>query len=238
MSEVNWLMIVTAAILIVAGLLGYINGLIKTILNLVLGAVTLALVVWVSPRVCDFIQEQTALPGYIQEKAEEIVLQQAEQKLAEGITLERLGLEEFIEELPLLPAMKDAVLKSEGFMAQGLLEIEPLASYIGEVVAEKVIVLIGYFATFMVVFVALRLLAFLLDVIGHLPLINGINKLTGLAAGLAEGLVVVWILGICLTLIGTTELGQSAAVCIQESKFLSVVYGYNLLQEMIFWAFG
>ena len=238
MSEVNWLMIVTAAILIVAGLLGYINGLIKTILNLVLGAVTLALVVWVSPRVCDFIQEQTALPGYIQEKAEEIVLQQAEQKLAEGITLERLGLEGFIEELPLLPAMKDAVLKSEGFMAQGILEIESLASYIGEVVAEKVIVLIGYFATFMVVFVALRLLAFLLDVIGHLPLINGINKLTGLAAGLAEGLVVVWILGICLTLIGTTELGQSAAVCIQESKFLSVVYGYNLLQEMIFWAFG
>ena len=238
MSEVNWLMIVTAAILIVAGLLGYINGLIKTILNLVLGAVTLALVVWVSPRVCDFIQEQTALPGYIQEKAEEIVRQQAEQKLAEGITLERLGLEGFIEELPLLPAMKDAVLKSEGFMAQGILEIESLASYIGEVVAEKVIVLIGYFATFMVVFVALRLLAFLLDVIGHLPLINGINKLTGLAAGLAEGLVVVWILGICLTLIGTTELGQSAAVCIQESKFLSVVYGYNLLQEMIFWAFG
>ena len=97
---------------------------------------------------------------------------------------------------------------------------------------------IGYFFTFVVVFVALRILAFVLDVIGRLPLINGINKMTGLAAGLAEGLIVVWILGIALTLIGTTKLGQSAAVCVQESKFLSVIYGYNLLQELIFFAFG
>jgi len=231
-------MVVTAAILIVAGLLGYINGLIKTILNLVLGAVTLALVVIISPRVCTFLQEQTPLPGYIQTKAESIVLEQADKKLQEGISLEELGLDEFVEELPFLPAIKDAVLESEQFQAQSQQGVKNLAAYAGQVVAEKVIVLIGYFATFVVVFVALRILAFVLDIIGHLPLINGINKMTGLVAGLAEGLVVVWILGIALTLFGTTELGQSAALCVQESKFLSVIYGYNLLQEMIFWVFG
>ena len=238
MNEVNWLVVVTAAILIVAGLLGYINGLIKTILNLVLGAVTLALVIFISPRVCTFLQEQTPLPGYIQTKAENIVIEQAESKLQEGISLEQLGVDGFIEELPFLPAMKEAVLESEWFIAQASQEIQELASHVGAVVADKVIVLIGYFATFIVVFVVLRILAFVLDIIGHLPLINGINKMTGLAAGLAEGLVVVWILGIGLTLIGTTKLGQSAAVCVQESKFLSVIYGYNLLQELVFWMFG
>lgn len=238
MNDINWLMVVTAAILIVAGILGYINGLIKTILNLVLGAVTLVLVVLVSPKVCAFLQEQTPLPGYIQAKVESIVLEKAEEKRKEGISLEQLGMDEFVEELPFLPAMKDAVLESDAFQTQASQEIQELASNVGTVMAEKVIVLIGYFSTFVVVFVALRILAFLLDIIGHLPLINGINKMTGLVAGLAEGLVVVWILGIGLTLVGTTELGQSAALCIQESKFLSVVYGYNLLQELVFWMFG
>ena len=237
MNEINWLMVVTAAILIVAGLLGYINGLIKTILNLVLGAVTFALVVFVSPYVCDYLQEQTPLPGFIQTKVESIVLEKAEEKLQEGISLEQLGLDGLVEELPFLPAMKDAVLESERFQEQATQEVRELASDIGAVVAEKVIVLIGYFSTFVVVFVALRILAFVLDVIGHLPLINGINKMTGLVAGLAEGLVVVWILGIGLTLIGTTELGQSAALCVRESKVLSVIYEYNLLQEIVFWIF-
>lgn len=235
MNDINWLMVVTAAILIVAGMLGYINGLIKTILNLVLGAVTLVLVVLVSPRVCTFLQEETPLPGYIQTKAESIVIEQAEKKLQEGISLDQLGVDGFVEELPFLPAMKDAVLESDLFKEQASQGIQELASNVGAVIADKVIVLVGYFATFVVVFVVLRILAFVLDVIGHLPLINGINKMTGLVAGLAEGLVVVWILGIGLTLISTTALGQSAALCVQESKILSVIYGYNLLQELVFW---
>ena len=237
MGDINWLMVVTAAILIVAGMLGYINGLIKTILNLVLGIVTLVLVVLVSPRVCTFLQEQTPLPDYIQTKTEVIVIEQAEKKLQEGVSWEQLGAEAFVEELPFLPAMKDAVLESDLFHAQASLEIQQLASAVAGVIADKVIILIGYFSTFVVVFIALRIVAFVLDIIGRLPLINGINKMAGLAAGLAEGLVVVWILGIGLTLFSTTALGQSAAACVQESKFLSIVYGYNLLQELVFWMF-
>ena len=238
MNDVNWLLVVTAAILIVAGMLGYIHGLIKTILNLVLGAVTLVLVILVSPRVCTFLQEETPLPGYIQTKVETVVWEQVEQQRQEGVSMEQLGLEEFVDALPFLPALKDAVLESEtlqGPVQQGL---ETVISGIGTAISEKVVVLIGYFATFVVVFVALRILAFVLDIIGHLPILNGINKLTGLAAGLVEGLVVVWILGIVLTMMSTTQIGQSAALCIQENTFLSVIYGYNLLQEMIFWVIG
>mgnify|MGYP007121872190 CR=1 FL=1 len=57
MMDGNWLMVVTAAILIIGGLLGYINGLIKTILNLVIGMITLVLVLVVLHH------EQKALDG-------------------------------------------------------------------------------------------------------------------------------------------------------------------------------
>ena len=99
MSDVNWLMVVTAAILIVAAMLGYINGLIKTILNLVLGIVTLVLVVVMSPKVCEFLQDKTPLPEYIQTKAEKIVYEQVENKIREGISWDQLELEELVDEL-------------------------------------------------------------------------------------------------------------------------------------------
>ena len=234
MNEVNWLMVVTAAILIVASMLGYINGLIKTVLNLVLGIVTLVLVMVFSPRVCDFLQESTPIHSYIEVKAENVVRNQIQQQQQQGMDLEQLGQEAFVEGLPFLPAMKDAILENEQlkeYAAQGL---EQMTLYIGDTVADLVVTLIGYFATFVVVYLALRIVAFVLDIVGKLPLIHDINKITGLAAGLIEGLLAVWILGIVLTMTATTQLGQSAAQCIEESMFLRILYGNNLLQQIFF----
>ena len=108
--------------------------------------------------------------------------------------------------------------------------------YISEAISGQIIVLMAYFATFLVVFFALRIAVFLLNILEHLPLVHGVNKFAGLLAGLAEGLVAIWILGIVLSVIGTTPLGQSAAECIRKSVFLQVLYGNNLLQQIIFWS--
>lgn len=237
MGDVNWLVVVTAAILIVAALLGYINGLIKTILNLVLGVVTLILVLVVSPHVCTYLQEETSLPTYINEKVETVVWEQIEQMRADQseVVLDQEGTVELVESLPFLPALKDAVLKNEQVDEYANQGIERFADFVSSTVSEKIVILIAYVATFVIVFFALRILAFLLNIAEHLPLIHGLNKMAGLAFGLAEGLLAVWILGMILSAVGTTGLGQSAAQCISESKFLSILYGHNLLQYIIFW---
>ena len=235
MNDVNWLTVVTVAILTVSAMLGYINGLIKTVLNVVLGVVTLILVMTFSPKVCDFLQEKTPLPVYIQEKTETIVWEEIQQRQQGSVSLGEEELEELVGDLPFWPGLKDEILKEEWLGQITTQESKAVASYISAVVSEKLVILISYVSTFLVVYVALRILAFLLDIIGRLPLINGINKLTGLFAGLAEGLILVWILGILLTIFGTSSLGQSAMQCMEESKFLSILYGYNLLQKILFW---
>ena len=78
MMDGNWLMVVTIVILAAGALLGYINGLIKTVLNLVIGAVTLVLVLLLSPRVSSYLQTQTSLPNYIESRVEAVVWEQAE----------------------------------------------------------------------------------------------------------------------------------------------------------------
>ncbi len=237
-GDMNWLLIATAAILIVGALLGYINGLIKTILNLVIGIVTLVLVLFLSPQVCTFLQEKTELPAYVNQKVEAVVREQVGQLQMEqpGLVLEEGGGAALIERLPFLPALKDALTKNEALNSYAGQGVERLISYISEAISGQIIVLLAYFATFIIVFFALRIIVFLLNIIEHLPLVHGVNKLAGLLAGLAEGLVAVWILGIILSVIGTTPIGQSAAACIRESGFLQMLYGNNLLQQIIFWS--
>ncbi|MCI8402499.1 MAG: CvpA family protein [Lachnospiraceae bacterium] len=238
MGNMNWLMMVTVAILMVGALLGYINGLIKTILNLVIGAVTLILVLILSPRVCTFLQEQTGLPDYVGSRTEAVVREQVQELLAEqpGFVFDEAGQEALVEKLPFLPALKEAVSGSEqvqDFASQGT---EYVITFISDAVAGQIIVLLAYFVTFVAVFLALRVVVFLLNILEHLPVIHGVNKLAGLVVGLAEGVIAVWILGTLLSVAGTTQLGQSAAQCIRESGFLTAIYGHNLVLRIIFWS--
>lgn len=237
-GDINWLLIATAAILIVGALLGYINGLIKTILNLVIGVITLILVLFLSPRVCTFLQEKTELPAYVNERVEAVVREQVGQLQMEqpGLVMEEGGEKALIERLPFLPALKDTLANNEALNSYASQGMERLIVYISEAISGQIIVLMAYFATFLVVFFALRIAVFLLNILEHLPLVHGVNKFAGLLAGLAEGLVAIWILGIVLSVIGTTPLGQSAAECIRKSVFLQVLYGNNLLQQIIFWS--
>ena len=238
MGDLNWLTVVTAALLLIGGLLGYINGLIKTILNLVIGAVTLLLVLVLSPRVNAYLQTQTGLVDYIGGRVEGIVWEQVEnmQKNGEAFTLDAAGQQQLLENLPFLPTLKEALQENElvnGYADQGQ---EAFVSIVSSVAAGQIVILLAYFATFVVVFFVLRVMMLLLNVLEHLPLLHGINKLAGLAFGLAEGLLAVWLLGLVLTMAGTTQLGRSAAQCIGESPFLTAVYGNNLLQQIIFWS--
>lgn len=238
MDGANWLMIATVAILAIGGLLGYINGLIKTILNLVIGAVTLILVLFLSPRVSAYLQTQTGIPDYIENRVEGIVWEQVESmdKNGEEWIPDQAGQEELVAALPFLPALKEALLENDAvgnYVDQGR---EMFVAAASNVIAEQIVVLLAYFATFVVVFFVLRVVVFLLNVLEHLPLLHGVNKLAGLVFGLAEGLLAVWLLGLVLTMAGTTELSRSAAQCIDESPFLTALYGHNLLQYIIFWS--
>jgi len=238
MGETNWLLVLTAAIFIVMAMVGYIRGFIKTIVNLVIGMVTFVLVMALSPKVCDFLR-QTSLPQYVETKVETVIWEKVEDLRASGqeIILDGAGQGgRLIDELPFAPILKNTLLNNEQLENSADQGLEQFAAYISRLAAERIIVLAGYAMTFLIVFFVLRVVVFLLNILEHLPLLHGLNKLAGLAMGLLEGLLIVWVLGIALTIFNTTELGQSGAQCIRQSSFLTALYGHNLLEQIIFWA--
>lgn len=232
-GSVNWLLIVTVAILAVCAVMGMVHGLIKTIFELIIGVATLILVMILSPHVTAFLQEQTGLQDNLSAKVEEVLWEQYEEQ---DFSLNKDTFNEYVNSLPFFPVFKDEILNNQA--VQGTVEegVGQIIGAISQTVAGKMVVLIGYGLTYLIIFLALRILAALLNIIEKLPILHGINKLGGLVIGLAEGLFAVWILGILFTVFGMTSIGLSAAACIENSAFLTFVYGHNLLQQIIFWA--
>lgn len=232
MGNVNWLLIVTVVILAGCGIMGMVHGLLKTVFELIIGVVTLVLVMMLSPHVVSFLQEETGLQENLSVKVEQVLWEQYEEQ---DFSPDTGTFDDYVSGLPFFPIFKNEILNSEMVQSSVDKGMGQIISAISGTVAEQMVVLIGYAMTYLVIFLALRILAALLNIIEKLPIIHGINKLGGLAVGLAEGLCVVWFLGILFTVFGMTGIGLSAAGCIKENTFLGIVYGHNLLQQIIFW---
>ena len=113
------------------------------------------------------------------------------------------------------------------------LGINNFKGYVVSYITGLIINAISFIVTFVVILILLWVLCIALDLISKLPLLNQINKLAGLAAGLVHGLVIVWILFILLTVFGSSQFGQEAMQLIEENVILGVLYDYNVLLRFI-----
>jgi len=81
--------------------------------------------------------------------------------------------------------------------------------------------------------IALAILCNALNLIAKLPLLRQINTVAGLAAGVAEGLLLVWILFVILTMFAGTEFGSEAMSMIAENPLLDFLYKNNMVSKFI-----
>ena len=72
-----------------------------------------------------------------------------------------------------------------------------------------------------------------LDLISRLPVLNGLNRLGGGAAGLLKGLIAVWILFAVMTMFISNPLAREGIRQINENVFLSILYKYNIITRFI-----
>ena len=88
--------------------------------------------------------------------------------------------------------------------------------------------LIGY----LIFWLALKYVCEALDILSKLPIINELNKITGLFLGFIRGVFVVWILFIIITAFGEMEWGNTVMNMIKESRLLNQLYQKNLLLKL------
>lgn len=140
---------------------------------------------------------------------------------------------EVIESLPLPQVLKDLLLdynNDEGYESLG---VSTFQDYLISFTATVILNVISFIAAVILVQVLLRVVIGALDILSHIPVIGGINRLAGLLLGLLQALFLLWLFFLILSMATTTETGLMLMSMVQKSSFLSYLYESNLFMQIV-----
>ena len=239
----NWLLIVTLVILLGGAFLGWRAGFVKTVFSLISTIAVIIITLLVSPITTSILTNIEAVPNAIRTGLEAVIdfsglLEGAEEDemdtLDGGLSMvDGLSLPDSLKE-----TVKDALEKTvaeNSVQAQAYAgeKLDAFETYICDVLTEMILNAIGFIVTFLVATIGIAALCFVLDIISKLPVLHQINTLAGAGVGALEGLVILWIFFIVITMLGSTAFGQGALQMISESKLLSFLYDSNVLSKIV-----
>ena len=220
----NVLLIITFLILVGFGFVGMKTGLIKMVFSLISTIVALLCAILFSPILANMLEQNTGVHDFLTQKVETVL---------EAVAPDAQSITDYLESFPFPELIKDTVQQDSNtvqFVSAQTLAVE---AYVCERIVSVIINSIAFAVTFFVALLALIILCRVLDLISRLPLLNEMNHMAGLAAGLAEGVLVVWIFFVVLTMFTGTEFGQNAMRMISENALLSYLYDNNWLSRFI-----
>lgn len=109
------------------------------------------------------------------------------------------------------------------------MEVLGLGDAVSGYMAEEVLHVLAFLITMVLVGVLVRGIAFVMGIASKLPIIKGLNKTAGLVVGLAEGVVLIWVLFFVATVFSATAWGGAIMKMIAQSSLLSWLYRNNIL---------
>ena len=236
----NWLLLVALAIIGLCAFFGWRVGFVKSVFSLLSTIAVIIITILVSPIVTNILKSNDTISGTIQTKLEAIIDLSG---IADNLNSdEEKDPTAFIDGLELPDSIKDTIKDS---LAETIEEKEKeaadfvgdklnaLETYVCALLTNIILNALGFFITFLLAAVGMEVLCFVLDIISKLPVLHQINTLAGVALGALEGLVILWIVFIVITMLGSTAFGQTCMAMISESKILSFLYDSNVLSKIL-----
>ncbi len=224
----NGLEIIVLIILALCGFTGYRTGFLRVVYSLVAWILVLAFVTWATPYLTDYLEKNTEIKSRIQEQClvymEDNAADRIEEEQQRAIGDTGVWLPESI-----LGKITDTTTETAG----EILESTGLYEQIAESVAHFIIEGIAFFVALVFAGIVSRYLVSLLDLVSHLPVIHGANKMLGAAAGILKGLVIVWLAFYILALCAASEPGIQILTYVEESPILLYLYNNNILLQII-----
>jgi len=224
----NWVLIAVIAIFAVFGWLGVRKGFIKLVFSLVSTIAALVFATLFSPVVATIMKNNEAVVGFFDDKVESLIQFSKSEETATGSKQESL-----IDELPLPEIFKESLIEDNTAETYLDFQAENFKQYVCRRITNVIINAIAFVVTLAVAIIALIVLCATLNLIAKLPILHQINTAAGLAAGLAEGLLLVWILFVVVTMFAGSAFGQNALAMIAENPLLDFIYKNNLVSKFI-----
>ena len=232
----NWVLILVIAILAGYTLTGYAKGFLKIVYSLISWVVILVFVTVATPYIHDYLKNDTDIYNKVVAYCEEAIREKAEQEMQEnGNDMSALTENELFAAIAeKLPADLLENLKAHADELTGDL-VEEYGLYDKTAVAMADLFLKGISTVIAMIAGAIvsALISAVLGFVGKLPLIGFANRVLGLGAGAANGLLIVWLAFYLVAVLCTTQLGGEVITHINANEFLTYLYENNLILSVL-----
>ena len=225
----NWILIAVIVIIGALAFIGFKKGLIKMVFSLVSTIAALLIAMLFSPVVSGMMKSNDAIVGFFDEKIAAVVDFSSEEVKEETEEEQQ----SWIDSLPLPETFKQSISENNTEENYLSMQVDRFEEYACRQITNVIINAIAFVVTLILAIIALAILCKTLDLLAKLPLLKQINAAAGLAAGAAEGLLVVWILFVILTMFAGTEFGSEAMGMIAENPLLDFLYKNNMVSKFI-----
>ena len=224
------LFIVVLLILAGFGLHGYLRGMVHILFSLVAIFLTIGLATAFAPYTTQILQTRTPLYQTVKDKCADYLQSSVEARIQQGMSGQK-DITLFGMKMP--EEVQDLFTDEAAEQASGLVEHTGIYEKVSGFVAEQVVQRLGWLLSFVLILIVLLILIHFLDIIAKLPVLKNINRIGGLAIGLLEGLVIVWIVFLVITLCQGAEFGREMMDSIERNMFLKILYDNNVIEQLI-----
>ena len=232
----NWVLILVIGILAGYTLTGYAKGFLKIVYSLISWIVILVFVSIATPYIHDYLKNNTDIYNKVVVYCEEAIREKAEQEIAEGDSAESALVENelFAAIADKLPEdLLESIKEQTGELTEGLMENYGLynktATALADLLLKGISTLVAMFGGAIIS----TLISVVLGFIAKLPLIGFANRILGLAAGAANGLLIVWLAFYLVAVLCTTQLGSEVITHINANEFLTYLYENNPILSIL-----
>lgn len=225
----NWLSVGTAVFLIGMMLYGHYRGFIRQ--AVAIGALVAAIIITnlLMPQVKAALQQNTQARDAIKNI---LITSVISGDMDDTVQDEPSGQRSYIEDMDLPDQLKNNLLTNNNSEVYEILGVDRFADYIGAYLSNMILNGLAYIVVFLAVFLAIHLIMRWLDLIAKLPILSGLNQIAGAGLGLAEGLLLIWIGCLLLTVFAGTSGGIALLHQIEKSAWLSFLYDNNFLMHI------
>lgn len=216
----NWLSVVILAVIVLCIFQGLRRGMVRSAFSLISVILTLFFGSLLNPYMSRFLTENTPIYDTVQEKCEGSITAALENKEEQ---------DQFISGLPLPESMKQILAENNNEQSYQTLLAETFSEYLSHSIAKMAIGSISLIFTFLLVSMFMNLLVGMLDGIFSLPVLSLLNRAGGAVLGAVQGIFVVWICFLIITLFWDAAWAQEATTLIKENEITYFLYENNIL---------
>lgn len=224
----NWVLMLVLLVLVCCAIYGYTKGFLRIVFSLVAWVIVLVFVSWATPHVSQWIQENTTIYEKIEAACEESVRRAAQGKMEEGAAEQYGG----AGELGLPESVMAQIVSGASGAADTVLAETGVYAGIAQSLAGFIVQGIAFVTVLILSWILVHVISALLGIVSHIPILKGVNRFTGMLAGLMEGLLIVWIAFYIVALCSAGETGRVIVSYINQSAFLKELYENNILLSL------